>query len=816
MRILFVALFFLFSTFTYAQQTAKGIVVDSLSRQPLPFATVQAGGQKTVIATIGGKFSIAVSGDEALRISYSGHASKTVSPAALNDNDTVLLAPLSKAMDEVVIRTPADKIRRIVNTAIKARPLHNPDQYASYECNVYYKMIVDIEPYGNYNMDSIQRRDDSLRLAHRKRKNPQDTARKAVAPPPVMALPSHLFLTETYSKRQYKKPGQTQEVLLASRFSGLSKTYVANVITDVLPFHVYTDYIPLNGIDFINPLAKGWQSRYRFALEDELLVDGDTVFILRYRPKAGTSFHSLTGLLYISSKGYAVTHFTGTNSADSAVTRIVKFEHIYQHTGGRWFPLELNYDFGIRKTPAVYSQIVWNGRSVIDSVRFDQTPTYKFDKAHPLKFGDSIDRHKAADWGRFRRDSLSLEEANTYRNMDSLMRSTPMEKFILLSARIATGRLPLGKVDLDTRRLLAANRYEGTRLGLGLYTNNSVSKHYSLCGWAGYGFRDKVWKWGGSFTLYPKGGREHWLSFAYRKDYRLTGQVNLHSELSRAVLQNWLLQQVDEIREYSLSANIKPGYWELRPAASRTDFGPLHYAFLQSGKTVTAFTAYEATLGLRYAYGEKRVPFFEYYLSQGTRYPVVYASLGRGRLSAGGQNTSYTRALAAVTFAKHLNRWGKDRFRLEAGLVQTRKAGALPRSLLLAGNGFRRGDLTFYAWGGFFTMRPFDFYADRYLSFLYRHDLDKNLWTAKWSKPFVSLAHNLIYGGLQPESKAANPGISTYGTGYHESGLLLNRLLRYNLGVAEAGLNVGAFYHWQKDGNWRRNGVFVIGLTTGF
>ncbi|HEY0060177.1 MAG TPA: hypothetical protein VGB56_13660, partial [Flavisolibacter sp.] len=139
----------------------------------------------------------------------------------------------------------------------------------------------------------------------------------------------------------------------------------------------------------------------------------------------------------------------------------------------------------------------------------------------------------------------------------------------------------------------------------------------------------------------------------------------------------------------------------------------------------------------------------------------------------------------------------------------------LPRSLLLAGRGIRREGLNFYSWGGFITMQPFDFYSDRYVSLFYKHDLDKNFWNAKWSKPYLSVAHNLIYGSLQQGSLFSNTGLKLPGGGYHESGLILNRVLRYNFGFADLNGNAGVFYHWANKGRWKDNAVWVFSLSMG-
>ena len=138
-------------------------------------------------------------------------------------------------------------------------------------------------------------------------------------------------------------------------------------------------------------------------------------------------------------------------------------------------------------------------------------------------------------------------------------------------------------------------------------------------------------------------------------------------------------------------------------------------------------------------------------------------------------------------------------------------------SYLLAGNGFRSSGLNYYAWGGFLTMRPYELYSDRYVSFLYKHDFDKFLWQAKISKPYLSLAHNMLYGSIKSENRIANPGITTPVSGYHESGIMINQLLQQNIAHAiNIYLNAGEFYHWENQSTWKRNGVWLIGLGVGF
>jgi hypothetical protein len=153
----------------------------------------------------------------------------------------------------------------------------------------------------------------------------------------------------------------------------------------------------------------------------------------------------------------------------------------------------------------------------------------------------------------------------------------------------------------------------------------------------------------------------------------------------------------------------------------------------------------EATVGLRYAYGEIRTPLFGYYVPVGSKYPVFYLRGGVGRVKAEGYSNDYIRMLGGISYSKRLNRWGRDDFRLEAGLLHSLNDKPFSPSFLMAAKGYRTNGTNYYAWGGFLTMRPYDFYNDGYVSFLYKHDFDKYFWRLKFSKPFPSIAHNMIY-----------------------------------------------------------------------
>jgi hypothetical protein len=292
---LILLLAFAFAVPAISQVRVKGIIADSITKQPLPFATVRTEDQKkNVISGLHGQFSFDVPPNTTLvYVSYVSYKTRLVTLSSLKENDTIFLVPVSSAMTEVVIVSKSNKIRRIINTAIRNKPGHNPELYDAYQCNIYYKMKVDLLANARPETDtSMARKPQSQKQSKRER----DTAFINLDSS-IFSGKNHLLFSETYSKRFYKRPQQLQEIVTASRFSGLKRTYFTNLVTDVLPFHVYGDYIPLNGKDYNNPIAKGWQQRYDFQLADEIVSGNDTTFILTFEPKRGVGFNSLKGLV---------------------------------------------------------------------------------------------------------------------------------------------------------------------------------------------------------------------------------------------------------------------------------------------------------------------------------------------------------------------------------------------------------------------------------------------------------------------------------------------------------------------------------------
>lgn len=777
-----------------AQQHAYYTVTDLSTHHPIPFATVKFGDtNQGIIADLDGRFVLPADVKPPLctflSISSLGYQTlRTNLPLARR---LVALAPDSNSLGEVTIKPPYDKIRRILREAIAHKDFNNPDKIDWYRCQVYYKMFVDIAI-----PDSLWK--DTTRDG-RDFKNYMDN--------------QHLLLSETRSIRTWKKPQTLQEDVLASRFSGLKKSVFTSLVTDVVPFHAYYNYLVLNGKEYHNPVSAGYGKYYRFNLSDEIIQGADTTWVLSFRPR-GHNANELSGKVFINSDNFAISHIVA-KVYDTMLRLDVRIEQEYSRikmagSATRWFPRHLNYQVDYIQADKKSKQdlhFVMKGSSVIDSVNFSPDPGFRFDRAHTVKLLPGADIRNDSAWLATRPEPLDKKESRTYHILDSLGDKYHADRYVSVLNQIPVGRVPVGFLDIDLSRLLAFNYYENTRVGAGLQTNTRFIKWLSLGGWAGYGIGDKQWKYGLFTEAYADPYREFVIRAGYTDEINDPGRIHISRDLDKNYLDVNLLRRVDETRTWYASVRKKMGYLGSELSLKSQQILPRYAYALESGNSLySRFFASEASLSLRYAFAERTAPVFGYYYSLGSRYPIIYGKITGGVVTAdGGLNTPYEQLLFATTWQKHINRLGKENFLVEAG--KSWSDNPLPLGKLFAGNGYKydvSGNIqeSVYTFGGIMTIYPYQFYTDQFVSLIFRHDFDWRLYKLQArrfslsSAPYFSLQYDVLYGTLQNPLAQRVAGLQVPDNACNEAGLLLNSLVRWRyFNVFYFTLNTGYFYH---------------------
>lgn len=771
-------------------QDLKIQIKDAASKASVPFAAIRFGNSaQGVIADLYGNADVPTAiPDGFIEVSALGYESKSV-PAPVEP--LVYIAPKKSTLGEFVVRPDDDKIRRIIRRTIAARDRHNPEKYDWYRCHVYYKMRADAYP-----------RDSAFK---------NDTSKDAASFAQFMER-QHLIVSETYSIRSWKRPQKLQEEIVASRFSGFKKSMLNGLVTDILPFHAYADFIKLNGKDYRNPISRGAEQWYNFNLSDEILNGNDTVWIISFFPKKAGDV--LRGLVYISSDGYAISNFIGSHK-DAGLGNSVRIEQQYRKVGEHWFPAQLNYVFELMQHERKDGVgLTMQGSSRIDSVSFSEDPKFRFDKVHTVKLRQDADLRNDSVWTTLRPESLNGKESQTYIFMDSVMEEAGAERFLSYMPKLLEAKFPIGPVDLNIDRLFMFNNYEGNRFGLGLQTNEALTKHASLGAWAGYGAHDKVWKYGAFGEAYLDRYKETSIRFGYEYNLRDPGRVQLHRELDRNYLRNYLMTRGDLYEAFTINLRKRFGYFQTELDLRRENVFPQYpYQWAYDGQLGGNYGVNEASLSVRYAFGERSAPLFGKYLPTGTKFPIVYARLTQGQLDIASRTIGYTQAVAGISWQKHIARIGLERWMVHAGASVSN--APLPLGKVFGAPGVHHDKYRVFVFGGLQTVYPYTFFADRYLSWSWRHEFDWKFYNVDigagfGSAPGLALACNGYWGSLQNREAHVTLPFRTAENGYHEAGIMLQNLLRIRyMNLYYIGLGGG--YFQPLDGTWDpKAGTYAI------
>ncbi|MEL6867252.1 MAG: DUF5686 family protein [Bacteroidota bacterium] len=770
-----------------AQQSLSGQVTD-VKGEPLAFVNVLVDGHPANGGTtdINGYFDLSVEKmPDSLVFSYVGYRPLAY-PLSTNDLANEIQVQLVRQqtdLTEVVVVAGENPAHRIIRRALANRDRHNPDQQKAYQCKTYNKLIVDIVA-NEEELEAFNQQADGLlkRLRTKRYNNVRDFHQKNDL--------EHFFLSETISEKAFRYPEDRQEVIIKNQVSGLKDPHFVSLANDIQPFAFAADQLDIAGKVFLNPINPGSTKQYFFSLEDTLYQSLDTVFLISFRPRKGKRFEGLKGVLYIHTRGYAL-QYVLAEPADKGLGEI-RIEQKYQLLeGDRWFPEQLNFELFFPQYPDKLMGMRMKGQSYIYEVQLDQSTDFKTrNEAYVLR--PEANSRSDSIWQALRPRPLSSEEQQTYRVIDSLGQKVRLENKIRLLESLITGRYEMGKIDLAVHRILRFNDYEGSRLGLGFYTNDQLHPRLSLGAYVGYGFQDSTWKYGGQldWQIWPK--KDLNLRLAYQDDIRETASPRWFFR-DDLVQRAFFADQMDHIQQWSLALDGPLSrFSQFSIGLFRQSEKALYdYRFEANEDPGQAFDYLSFQLAWRWAYGERFVRMGIAKIRSGTSYPILEVNYTKGLMTKYGGDYSFDRINLALHQAFRVRALGQFSWRLEGGYVSP----DVPYSRLFASSGIGRDFDVFVLTDNFQVTSPYEFVSDRYVHLFLHHRFLSPLYRSKWSQPKFGLAYHLGFGDLTNPNLHGLIDFQTMERGYMESGLMLEDVLRIPyLNLAYIGLGLAAFY----------------------
>lgn len=767
-----------FSLLIFGQEfRISGAVYDAGNGEALSFVNIVVnGGPEGGVSDIDGRFNLKSKEQVlTLTLSYVGYEPLVYEVNNAAKNHVLRMKRSEVMLDEVIIVPGENPAHRIVDSVLKYMPVNNPENLPSFRYTAHNKLSFGIGTEG------MKPRDES------------DSADMAQVS--GMMNKTYIMLIESITERKYLYPGKSRETVIASKVSGLSDPLFSLLASQLQTFSFYTDYLNILDKKFINPLSKGTTSRYLFILEDTLYSGVDTVFIMSYRPRRNRNFDALSGLVYINTSHYAVQYVTAEPAEGLTGSFGIKLRQQYELTdAGHWFPMQLN-------TELVYNypqgmKLFGSGRSYIKDIEINGKITKR--ETGNIEFEIREDAGQKDDnfWDTHRFEPLSEKDMETYRIIDSLSKVHNFDRFTGLFKTLAEGKIPWKFVDIDLNRIVDFNNYNGWRAGIGLETNHKVSRVFAVGGYAAWSFKNETLRYGGHLRLNVPDNPDMSLTYSYVNDdteSAVSGVPVLKPSMSLNDFRSYLVSTTDYTRMHKVQLSARPQrYLQTAFSATVAEIAPNYaYSLAQKSGQFTLlsdmFGFTELGLHTRYAYKEKFMRSKGYNVSLGTAYPVVYFDFTKGLAGTGPGNFDYVKAEMALEKDFTVKMAGILSVRLFAGYVN----GTLPYSRLFNA----RGSFTqfaLYVPNSFNTMPLNAFLSDRYFSAFAVHNFGKLLFKTKVFQPEIAISQAYAIGSLSAHDVHRQINFNTLERGYHESGLIINDVIRTGF----YGLGLGGFYRY--------------------
>jgi hypothetical protein len=793
--LLLIALVSFFNS-SLAQYTLSGRVLDSLSHEPLSFATIifDEKNQQGVTADIQGDFQIrSTKPISQLKIKYIGYKDHLVEVSDSSSHVTILLSSGGLQLDEVLILGDQNPVETLMQQVIKNRKRNDPERTGAFFYRSYNKINYDLY----LDQEALRQQDSSMQGME------------------AIAERTGILIMESVSERKFIFPNHDEETITATKVSGFNNPQFASLARDFQPFSFYKEIIPILDKNYINPIASGSLRRYDYIAQDTLYQPQDTVYIVLFRPKQGKNFDALTGLLYINTKNFALQNVIAKPANPGLLSMEIEQKYVWVNEE-QWFPSQLNFKLFVKDYAQKNGGMQVQGQSFIKDINLQPSLRARDFSIENISMLDSAGLKDELYWHQARIDSLTQKEKNTYQFIDSLGEEIHLDQWVSQLGKLQEKKLGLKYADVMVDKLYSFNEHEGHRIGLGLSTNEIVSKHLTLGGYVGYGFRDKAVKYGGSLEVEISKPHDLVISVQYLQDVSEPGQSIFEKDRGLTNPRSYQTSRMDGVvlRQADLAFRaLRYGQFRLRGLnINRT---PLYdYRWLGSNTDYRegAFSQTELQVKMRYAFRERLVESLGQRVSMGSKYPVWEVSYTEGLSDLLESTFSYRKIETQLSYQFKTKSWGNTRFILRAGMAQ----GELPASLLFYGAGNQNDSAFLYAEDYFQTMTLYEFLSDQYGHLFIYQDFGSRLFKLPRFKPQISLVHAMGIGNLaQPE---VHEGISfqTMEKGFFESGIVIRQLLRINyFNLGYMGLGIGGFYRYgpYQHTELRQNLAFKVNLS---
>jgi hypothetical protein len=759
---------FLFPSETYAQ--IKGKIQETHTKIPLPFVHIVINnGEKQYLSDIDGNFEIPEDSSikKILFKTYFHH--DVVLPADSITDSLSLSISMNTYLHFQLSECTTDTSASIINEVILNKKKNEIGHLKYTSFSSYNKTTLTPERIekANKSMGKLFRF-FSLKFENFKEKQ-------------------HFLIIESVTEKKYLNKRNQKEIITGAKSTILDVPSLFVQTTQFQSFSVYNNHLSVGGKTYISPLANRALSRYAFSTLDTIYTGNDTIYVVKFNPLPKKNFEGLKGLLFINKNNYAVNYFIASPAVEVKLNMTTYQSFKYYPEYKVWFPDRAKTIASVEKSGERFTAIL---NTYIFDVDLNTFLNKKIFDEVTLEYPYEAINKDEEFWKEKRRESLTPYDSNTYIYYDSADQKKFIYRTLKFGEHLYHWRIPYKFIDIDLKRIVDLNRFEGVRIGFGAHTNEKFSDKYILGGYIGYGTKDTDFKYGGDFTYKLRKAPISWTT-AFSNDVEEAGGVNFpynRNQYSSESLRRIRLLIMDKVMKWENSLNFHPfKYLDTRIAVNISRHRPTYdYHYKDEPDNIFYFT--EVKLGFRYAYGEQFMQLLSKKIHHGSLYPVFYFNYTRGLDNVFSGEYNYHKYDLKLEYSIKLLDFGKTGIQVVTGLVK----GNVPYTKLYNGHGSLRNP-SVVVQNSFETMRYNEFLSDRYASIFVSHNFGRLYYKSRFIKPSLLLVYNLGYGSLNNSENHKDIIFKTMGKGFSESGILIDKIFALKLAGLNIGLGAGVF-----------------------
>lgn len=485
----------------------RGIVRDSVTLEPIGWASVSAMGTSTgVLTKEDGSFIIRIPDKcKSLSVTSIGY-SKRIVPLKRSSYNliSVHLSPSDYTMNELVVtrkkehyskkNNPAvDFVNRIRQSSDLTDPKHRHDNY---NYRKYERITMGISGFipsadstGFFNEEFVRQHVDT-----------SDVSGK-----PVLTF----MVKEKTAEKHFSKDQGEREYITGTRSEGIDEmldpSMLEGVVADMLrEVDLYKSSIPMMRNRFVSPLSSIAPDFYKFYLTDTVTVDDERCIVLTFVPRVSETM-GFVGQIYVPEAD--TTMFIKKVSMRvparinlNFVDKLYLSQEFKRAADGS--RLKVRDDLVVELKLVGPQGLYLRRNTVYDGHNFQpSTRPELFRSRGSIITAQNADVRDSTYWEQARRVELPKGEASVSKLMTELRKLPFFFWTEKVFRTVSDGYAPTGagsksKIDLGPiLSLVSKNTVEGWRFRLGAVTTANLSKRWFGRGYAAYGTRDHKWKY---------------------------------------------------------------------------------------------------------------------------------------------------------------------------------------------------------------------------------------------------------------------------------------------------------------------------------